>query len=212
MFFSRRLFNKRYRLLFLTTIATNDRARFNENDIDDESLNNRSNVVDDSLLFLFQNEKKNENENFQFEQHHDDYDVEFDFDIEFDSNNVVFIIEKTKSTKIFFSKRNKFWISISRRSIVVKKNLFSFFECFRFEWMRKIYATSNRTVTKKKRKKKKTNKTKKKTKWKNKYVNWEKKIMLWNFLYWKTISLQKSLYTILWKSFCNFWNNYFKFF
>ena len=133
LFFSWRLINKRCRLLFLTTIATNNRARFNENDIDDESLNNRSNIVDDLSLFLFQNEKKNENENFQFEQHHDDYDDEFDFDFEFVSNDVVFIIEKTKSTKTFFSKRNKFWISISRRSIVVKKNLFSFFAYFRFE-------------------------------------------------------------------------------
>ena len=51
LFSSRRSFNKRRRLLF--SIATNDRARFNENDIDDESLNNRSNVVDDSSLFLF---------------------------------------------------------------------------------------------------------------------------------------------------------------
>ena len=63
LLFSRRSFNKRRRLLFSTTIATNDRARLNENDIDDESLNSRSNVVNDSSLFLFQNEKKNENEN-----------------------------------------------------------------------------------------------------------------------------------------------------
>ena len=133
LFFSRRSFNKRRRLLFSTTIATNDRARFNENDIDDESLNSRSNVVDDLSLFLFQNEKKDENENFQSEQYHDDYDVKFDSDIEFDSNDVVFIIEKTESTETFFSERDKFWISISRRSIVVKKNLFSLFECFRFE-------------------------------------------------------------------------------
>ena len=157
---SRRSFNKRCRLLFSTTITTNDRARFNESDIDDESLNSRSNVVDDSSLFLSQNERKNENENFQFEQYHDDYVVEFDFDIKFDSNDVVFIIERTKSTKTFFSKRNRLWISISRQSVVVERNLFSLSECFRLEWMRKIYATSNRTVTRKKTKKKKKNEKK----------------------------------------------------
>ena len=108
LLFSRRSFNKRRRLLFSAAIATDDRARLSESDIDDESLDSRSNVVDDSSLFLFQNEKENENENSQSEQHHDDYDVEFDFDIEFDSNDVVFIIEKTKSTKTFFSKRDKF--------------------------------------------------------------------------------------------------------
>ena len=103
---SRRSFNKRRRLL--SSVATDDRARFNESDIDDESLDNRSNVVDDSSLFLSQNEKKNENENFQFEQHHDNYVVEFDFDIEFDSNDVVSIIEKTESTETFSSERDRF--------------------------------------------------------------------------------------------------------
>ena len=159
LFSSRRSFNKRRRLLF--SVATNDRARFNESDIDDESLDNRSNVVDDSSLFLSQNEKENENENSQFEQHHDDYDVEFDFDIESDSNDVVFIIERTESTKAFFSERDRLWISISRRSIVVERSLFSLFECFRLEWMRKIYATSSRTVTRERTKKKKKNEKKK---------------------------------------------------
>ena len=108
LFFSRRSFNKRRRLLFSTAITTDDRARFSESDIDDESLNSRSNVVDDSSLFhLSQNERENENENSQSEQHHDDYDVEFDFDIESDSNDVVSIIEKTKSTETSFSKRDR---------------------------------------------------------------------------------------------------------
>ena len=107
LLFSRRSSNKRRRLLFSTTITTNDRARFSESDNDDESLNSRSNVVDDLSLFLFQNEKKNKNENFQFEQHHDDYDDEFDFDFEFVSNDVVFIIEKTESAETFFSERDR---------------------------------------------------------------------------------------------------------
>ena len=107
LFFSRRSLNKRRRLLFSAAITTDDRARFSESDIDDESLDSRSNVVDDSSLFLSQNERKNENENSQSEQHHDDYDVEFDFDIESDSNDVVSIIEKTKSTETSFSKRDR---------------------------------------------------------------------------------------------------------
>ena len=107
LLFSRRSFNKRRRLLSSAAITTDDRARFNESDIDDESLDSRSNVVDDSSLFLSQNEKRDENENSQSEQHHDDYDAKFDFDIEFDSNDVVSIIERTESTKTFFSKRNK---------------------------------------------------------------------------------------------------------
>ena len=158
LFLSRRSLNKRRRLLFSTAVATDDRARFNENDIDDESLNSRSNVVDDSSLFLFQNEKENENENFQSEQHHDNYVVDFDFDIELDSNNVVSIIEKTESTKAFFSERNKLWVSISRRSVVVKKNLFLLSVCFRFEWRRKNYATSNRTMTRERTKNEKDEK------------------------------------------------------
>ena len=105
LLFSRRSFNKRRRLLF--SVATDDRARFSESDIDDKSLDSRSNVVDDSSLFLSQNERENENENSQSEQHHDNYVVEFDFDIELDSNDVVSIIEKTKSTKTLFSERNR---------------------------------------------------------------------------------------------------------
>ena len=93
--------------MFSTTITTDDRARLNESDIDDESLDNRSNVVDDLSLFLFQNERGNEDENSQSEQHHDDYDAEFDFDIEFDSDDVVSIIEETESTETLFSERNR---------------------------------------------------------------------------------------------------------
>ena len=102
---SRRSLNKRRRLL--SSVATDDRARFNESDIDDESLDSRSNVVDDSSLFLSQNERENENENSQSEQHHDNYDVEFDFDIESDSDDVVSIIERTESAETFSSERNK---------------------------------------------------------------------------------------------------------
>ena len=83
-------------------ITTNNCARFNKNNIDNKSLNNRLNVVDDLSFILFQVEKKIKNENFQFKQYYDNYDVEFDFDIEFNLNNIVFIIEKSKLTKIFF--------------------------------------------------------------------------------------------------------------
>ena len=133
LFPSRRSLNKRRRLLSSAAITTDDRARLSESDIDDESLDSRSNVVDDSSLFLSQNERENENENSQSEQHHDDYDAEFDFDIESDSDDVVSIIERTESTKTFFSERDRLWASISRRSVAVEGSLSSLSACFRSE-------------------------------------------------------------------------------
>ena len=120
--FSQRSLNKKRRLTSIIQSSV-DRERSKKSNEIDESIDSRVEIVVDSSLFLFQNEKSS-----QFEQH-DNYD-DFDSDIEierfvFEFSNVVFIIEKTKVSKSQLSKidRDRF---LKSRSRVVERFLSSF--------------------------------------------------------------------------------------
>ena len=120
--FSQRSFNKKRRLTFIIQSSV-DRERSKKSDEIDESIDNRVEIVVDSSLFLFQNEKS-----FQFEQHNNYDDFDSDIKIErfaFESSNVVFIIEKTKISKSQFLKIDRDRI-LTSRSRVVERSLSSF--------------------------------------------------------------------------------------